>query len=263
MKKIMLLFVVLGMLICMIPMSVSAADIQEEDTFTVNSVGDIHMEWVITYSQQELYSSIATQYEHNPYLLVREFIGYKTRSDIKYTEDCVKFYSMSSKITISLTLLGGATNKGDHWEVEMAPDVFGFNVQGTTVRFSQASTTITSSGQTAITAALVVKLPENAKDITYDSSSHTLKYVLPKDFVSENRYLTIGLLATGMIVCVILLAYTMIKGRGTGPRRARAAPRAYTSYAPAIPAEGKFCISCASKIQRGARVCPECGARQE
>ena len=263
MKKIGVLFVVLGMLVCMIPMSVTAADIQEEDTFTVNSVGDIHIKWVITYPTN-LYSSIAAQYESNEYLLIRELIGYKTQAEIKNPD--VEFNSMYRKITVSLTLLGGATNKGEYWEVEMAPDVFGFNVQGTTARFSQASTIVTSSGQVSVTAALTVKLPENAKDISYDEASHTLKFTVPKDFVSENRSLTIGLLATGMIACVILLAYTMIKGRGISPRprRERAAPRAYTSYAPAIPAEGtKFCMSCASKIPRGARVCPECGARQE
>lgn len=261
MKKIMLLFVVVGMLVCMIPMSVFAqTTITETDTFTVNSVGDIHIEWVIDYPTNT-YTSICTQYKANTYLLVRELIGYKTQAEIK--NPTVSFDDMYSKITVSLTLLGGATNKGDHWEVEMAPDVFGFNVQGTTVRFSQASTTITSSGQVTITAALTVKLPENAKDISYDSSSHTLKYVLPKDFVSENRNLTIGLLATGMIVCIILLAYTMIKGRGIGmrPRRARDAPKAYTPFAPA--AGTKFCISCAAKIPRGAGVCPECGTRQE
>ena len=260
MKKICTLFVVVGMLICMIPMSISAADIQEEDTFTVNSVGDIDIKWVITYPTN-LYSSVAAQYEPNEYLLIRELIGYKTQAEIKNPN--VEFNSMYRKITVSLTLLGGATNKGEYWEIEMVPDVFGFNVQGTTVRFSQASTIVTSSGQVDVTATLTVKLPGNAKDITYDSSSHTLKYVLPKDFVSENRSLTIGLLATGMIICVILLAYTMIKGRGIGmrPGRARAAPRA---YAPFEPTGGtKFCMSCATKIPRSARVCPECGARQE
>lgn len=261
MKKIGVLFVVLGMLICMIPMSVSATDIQEEDTFTVNSVGDIHIEWVITYNTAELYNSISAQCESNEYLLVRELIGYKTQDEIKNPD--VDFDSWNKRITVSLTLLGGATNKGDYWEIEMASDVFGFNVQGTTVRFSQASTTITSSGQVTITAALTVKLPGDAEDITYDSSSHTLKYTLPKDFVSENRYLTIGLFATGMIACVILLAYTMIKGRGIGmrPKRARAAPKAYTPFTPA--GGTKFCISCAAKIPRGAGVCPECGTRQE
>ncbi|MDI6917380.1 MAG: hypothetical protein QMC80_06245 [Thermoplasmatales archaeon] len=258
MKKI-IVFVVMWMLICMIPMSVAATTITETDTFTVNSVGDIHIEWVITYPTN-LYSSISAQYEHNEYLLIRELIGYKTASEIKNPK--VDFVSMDRKITISLTLLGGAINKGDHWEIEMAPDVYGFNLQGTTARFSQASTTITSSGQVTVTALLTVKLPGDAKDITYDSGSHTLKYVLPKDFVSENRYFTIGLLATGMIVCVILLAYTLIKGRGMGVRPGRAkAPKAYTPFAPAVGT--KFCISCAAKIPRSARVCPECGARQE
>ena len=260
MKKTLLLFVVLGMLTCVIPMSVFAqTTITETDTFTVNSVGDIHMKWVIGYPTT-LYSSIAAQYESNEYLLIRELIGYKTKAEIKNPD--VGFDSMNREITVSLTLLGGATNKGDYWEIEMAPDVYGFNVQGTTVRFSQASTTITSSGQTDVNAALTVKLPGDAKDITYDSGSNTLKYVLPKDFVSENRNLTIGLLATGMIICVILLAYTMIKGRGVSPRPRRA--RAPKAYAPFTPAGGtKFCISCAAKIPRAARVCPECGTRQE
>ncbi|MCG2826209.1 MAG: hypothetical protein L6265_06420 [Thermoplasmatales archaeon] len=261
MKKI-TIFVVIWMLVCMIPMSVTAAQttITAQETDTVNSVGDIHMEWVIAYPTT-LYSSIAAQYEPNEYLLIRELIGYKTQAEIKNPD--VDFDSMNRKITVSLTLLGGATNKGDHWELKMAPDVFGFNVQGTTARFSQASTIVTASGQVTVTAALTVKLPENAKDITYDSGSHTLKYVLPKDFVSENRYLTIGLLATGMIACVILLAYTMIKSKGISmrPGRARAAPKAYTPFTPA--GGTKFCMLCAAKIPRGAGVCPECGTRQE
>lgn len=259
MKKI-TIFVVIWMLICMIPMSVVAqTTITETDTFTVNSVGDIHIEWVIDYPTDK-YTSICAQYKSNNYLLIRELIGYKTASEIK--NPTVSFDDMNSKVTVSLTLLGGATNKGDYWEIEMASDVFGFNVQGTTARFSQAATAITSEGQVTITAALTVKLPGDAKDISYDSSSHTLKYVLPKDFVSENRNLTIGLLATGMIVCVILLAYTMIKGRGMGMRPGRArAPKAYTPFAPA--GGTKFCISCAAKIPRAAKVCPECGAKQE
>ena len=262
MKKIGVLFIVLGMLICTIlPMSVAAQTvITEQDTFTVNSVGDIHIEWVIDYPTDK-YTSICSQYKANNYLLIRELIGYKTASEIK--NPAVSFDDMNSKVTVTLTLLGGAINKGDHWEANMASDVIYVNTMGTTVTFTETSATITSSGQLTITATIMVKLPENAKDITYDSSSHTLKYVLPKDFVSENRSLTIGLLATGMIICVILLAYTLIKGRGIGmrPRRARAAPRA---YAPFEPAGGtKFCMSCAAKIPRGARVCPECGARQE
>jgi hypothetical protein len=261
MKKI-TIFVVIWMLTCLIPMNVIAAQttITEQDTFTVNSVGDINMKWVIDYPT-DIYTSICTQYKANTYLLVRELIGYKTASEIK--NPTVSFDDMYSKVTVSLTLLGGAINKGDHWEANMASDVIYVNKQGATVTFTETSATITSSGQLTITATIIVKLPSNAKDITYDSSSHTLKYVLPKDFVSENRNLTIGLLATGMIVCVILLAYTMIKGRGVSmkPGRARAAPRA---YAPFEPAGGtKFCMSCAAKIPRAAKVCPECGARQE
>ena len=262
MKKIVLLFVVVGMLTCTIPMSVTAAQttITEQDTFTVNSVGDIHIKWVIDYPTDK-YTSLCAQYKANNYLLIRELIGYKTASEIK--NPTVSFDDMNSKVTVSLTLLGGATNKGDHWEVKMAPDVIFVNTHGTTATFTQTSATITSAGQLTITATLTVKLPENTKDITYDSVSHTLKYTVPKDFVSENRSLTIGLLATGMIVCVILLAYTMIKGRGIGtrPRRERAAPRAYAPFEPAVGT--KFCMSCAAKIPRSARVCPECGVRQE
>ncbi len=112
MKKIGVLFVVLGMLICMIPMSAAAqTTITEQDTFTVNSVGDIHIKWVIDYPTDK-YTSLCAQYKANNYLLIRELIGYKIQSEIQ--NPTVSFDDMNSKVTVSLTLLGGATNKGEH-----------------------------------------------------------------------------------------------------------------------------------------------------
>lgn len=258
--------------------------IEEEYAVELNNVGDGRIVDTIRYSKED-YKVIKETADENKGFLTRRY------SAVDFTGEIVdfktKFDDENESVVISYNMPGYAYNSEGVWTIYGFPEEpdKSDDLIYTTTETSTINSEFTLFTDQLIETTSTIKLPEDAKDIEYDSNEQALKYeTVPADemlgFWRENRTLLLVIfgillaLSLGLLVFVITRKSRLAEDTAVASDLPAASSRipaqqsqtAVPQPSPAAPAPdnttGKtavYCPVCGNKVPSGKHFCTHCG----
>ena len=156
----------------------ATADIQEDFTQEINSVGDVHCTDVLKYDA-DWFDANGSVFEDYPSLLSRNYTQDTDMREI--TNFDVQVNSRKAMVTVTYDNPGGAYNEGDNWILYGYPSEPVDESAGEMVFEDQytVSSEITLWESMEVALTTTVKTPQGATDIVYDTGKKAVAYVLP------------------------------------------------------------------------------------
>ncbi len=195
----------------------STADIREDFTQEINSVGDVHCTDVLKY-EKDWFDENSFIFEDYPSLLSRNYT--QETDQLEVTNFDVRVNARKATVTVTYDNPGGAYNMGENWAL------FGYQSEPVDESAGEmvfedeftANSEITLWESMDVALTTTIKVPQGATNLDYDAAQKAVIYVLPwKEassgmwgWIKSNRPLLIAVFAVVLLLGAGLLALHLV-----------------------------------------------------